>query len=258
MHATTADGVQLALHHVPAHGSSRGVVLLGHAMMANARSLEPLQRALGRAGLDTFALDFRGHGKSRPPDPRRDRWPFDAYAELDLPAALAAVSAETGAGASEITWVGHSLGGLVGLAHAAPDAPLRRRMLASAYIALARACNGAPIRRLGLGSDDENPAYVAEWGRWALSGRWTSEDGYDYAAALGRVDARVLCTWGGGDWMCTDADAMALALELPRAKVETLRIAKSTGFPRDADHFAPVRDARLGAAWDVIAAFSMR
>ncbi len=251
-------------------------------MMASARSLEPLQRALARAGLDTFALDFRGHGKSRPPDPRRDRWPFDVYVDRDLPAALAAVSARTGVPVPEITWVGHSLGGLVGLAHAArrvgdgraapdrlvcvctslwragPGTPLRRRMLASAYVGVARAFGGAPIRRLGLGTDDENPEYVAEWGRWALSGQWTAEDGYDYGAALARVDARVLCTWGGGDWMCTDADAMALALELPRARVETLRIARSTGFPRDADHFAPVRDARLGAAWDVIAAFSSR
>lgn len=249
-------------------------------MMANARSLEPLQRALARAGLDAFALDFRGHGRSRPPDPRRHRWPFDAYVDQDLPAALAAVSAETRTPIDAITWIGHSLGGLVGLAHAArrvadgrpaparmvavctslwragPRAPLRRRMLASAYVGLARAFRGAPIRRLGLGSDDENPAYVAEWGRWALSERWTAEDGYDFGGALARIDARVLCVWGAGDWMCTDADAMALALELPGASVQTLCIARSAGFPRDADHFAPVRDARLGAAWDAIAAFA--
>jgi pimeloyl-ACP methyl ester carboxylesterase len=123
--ADTPDGWRLALARRRARGAARPTpVLLVHGIAANRVSLDfvlerwSLSAHLAAAGFDCFALDLRGHGlsrRARPDAPRR--WTFDDHVRLDVPAALAAVRAATGA--AEVHWVGHSQGGLIGMAASA-------------------------------------------------------------------------------------------------------------------------------------------
>ena len=277
--AITADGVRLAIAHAPARGPRRGAVLCTHAMMAHGRYFGVARRPsfagyLVERGIDVFALDWRGHGGSRPPDPRRAQWSFDDYVELDLPAAIAAIAIH-GIAPGELTILGHSLGGLVtlaalgtgtihglgGLALAAtsvwlpgPTGPRRRRALMAAYDLASRALGFAPIRALRLGTDDEPRAYVAQLTGWARTGRWTSRTGVDYLVSIDRIETPTFAFVGAGDRLCRPDDAEVLRGRLPGAM--PLRVVgEDHGDPADPDHFALFTDGRQTRLWDELIAF---
>jgi hypothetical protein len=174
--------------------------------------------------------------------------------------------------------VGHSLGGRVRLAHAAratqdgrpapgrlglvatscwrfdEGASLGRRMSISAYVGVARLRGHAPIRRLGMGTDDEPASYVRQLAGWARSGRFSGSDGFDFAAHFGLIRARALLVYGGGDPLCTAADTLRLERELG-GRARSIEVSRARGFAFEPDHFGLVRDPRAAAAWDELAAF---
>jgi pimeloyl-ACP methyl ester carboxylesterase len=116
---STPDGATIFLHHHRAAGTP---VLVVHGISSNhwCWDLAPgrsLAQALVDQGFDPWLLDLRGHGGARDqPDGVDGRWTLDDYALLDLPAALDFVREKTGA--SQVGYVGHSLGGMVGLIYA--------------------------------------------------------------------------------------------------------------------------------------------
>ena len=117
MQAITADGVRLSIRRHAAASDRRAVLLCTHAMMANGNYFERgFAQHLASRGIAVYVLDWRGHGASRPPHPQRDRWAFEDYVERDLPAAVDAVAADAGVDPEDLVYLGHSLGGLVGLA----------------------------------------------------------------------------------------------------------------------------------------------
>lgn len=272
--ALTGDGVRLVLRrHRPA-GPARAVCLTGHAMMAAGSYMERAGFAdyLAERGVDLFVLDFRGHGESVPPSPRGGRWSFDDYVRHDLPAALEAVSAATGAAPGELRYLGHSLGGLVGLAAfgtgaAACPARLalwatsvwlgggwRRRALLAAFALSARPLGYAPARLFRVGSEDEPRDYVADLHRWMRSGRWTSRAGTDYRAAMTGIDCPVWAVAGLGDALCRPDDAEAVRRLLTRA-APLRRVGRAHGDALDPDHFALFTARGLRPLWDELARF---
>ena len=131
---TTQDGAQVALHHRPADGPP---VLLVHGISSNYRCWDleegrSLASTLQRAGRDVWLLDLRGHGATKgakSPYGSRRGWSVDDYGRYDLPAAIEFVLKKTEA--SELDYVGHSMGGLVvtvALAHR-PELPLDRMVI---------------------------------------------------------------------------------------------------------------------------------
>ncbi len=275
--AVTADGVRLHLTRVPARGARRGVLLCTHAMMAHGRYFGATRRPgfaafLADRGLDVFVLDWRGHGGSRPPDPRRTQWCFDDYVELDLPAALAFVARTAGVAPGDVVVLGHSLGGLVTLAALGtgripavralilaatsvwlpgPSGPRGRRALMALYDVAARPLGFAPIRLLRFGTDDEPRDYVAQLTGWARTGRWTSRTGVDYLDALARVDLPVWAFVGAGDRLCRPDDAREIVGRLRGAA--PLRVVGSDfGDATDPDHFALFTDGRMAPLWTEI------
>jgi len=275
--ALTADGVRLALARWPAAGERRGVLLCTHAMMADARYFSrDFAPFLARRGLEVFTLDWRGHGDSVPPSPRADRWQFEDYVQLDLPAAMAAVCRIADVAPSDIAYLGHSLGGLVGLAafgtRAAPlpgrltlwatsvwlpgpGGSRRRRALMRLFSLAARPRGYAPARLLRVGSNDEPRAYVDQLAGWAHTGAWTAPGGFDYRDRLPSVAAPVWGVCGARDRLCSPGDAAALLDPLPGAR--PLRIVgPSFGDPCSPDHFGLFTDSRLAGLWTELVDFA--
>ncbi len=278
--ATTADGVRLALRRFPAAGSGRAVLLCTHAMMANGgyfhRGGAGFAAHLAAAGVEVHVLDWRGHGESVPPSPRDPGgWSFDDYVEFDLPAAIGAVVAAAGITPGELVYLGHSLGGLVGLAAfgtGAAPMPDRaswwatsvwlpgprgsrvRRGALELYRLLSLPRGYAPVRRLRAGTDDEPRRYVEQLAGWGRTGRWTGRTGTDYLAAVARVTCRSTAVTGAGDRLCRPSDASALAARLP-ACAPLRVIGRASGDVFDPDHFSLFTRDELRPIWDELVQF---
>ena len=112
------DGTPLYVRHWPA-AEPWGVVLIVHGIGEHSGRYERTGRLLAVAGLDTWAMDLRGHGLSEGRRVYVDRW--DDYLE-DVRVRLAAVRRP---GLPTVLF-GHSMGALISLTYvssgrAAPD-----------------------------------------------------------------------------------------------------------------------------------------
>ncbi|HUH00827.1 MAG TPA: alpha/beta fold hydrolase [Kofleriaceae bacterium] len=268
--ATTADRVRLSLRRYEAVGPRRAVLLCTHAMMARGAYFERrFAPHLAARGIEVYVLDWRGHGESVPPSPRRERWGFDDYVEFDLPAAVGAVCDRAGIAAGELCYLGHSLGGLVGLAGIGtgvvpaprlltlwatsvwlpgPTGPGSRRAIMAIYRAATRPLGFAPIRALRLGTDDESRGYVEDLTGWAASGRFTSRTGIDYLEAAASITAPAWAVTGAGDRLSSVADARAITARLPACALRV--VGRAHGDAIDADHFTLFTAAALAPLWD--------
>src|SRR5215831_20867384 len=117
-----SDGWELGVHYRAAAGRRFSEpVLLCHGLAANHFNFdfEPpfsLAHALAARGFDCFSIDCRGTAASRC-SPKRccsATYTVDDHIRLDAPTLLDIALAKTGA--KQAFWVGHSLGGLIGLA----------------------------------------------------------------------------------------------------------------------------------------------
>lgn len=119
----TEDGWRLDLRHYPGEGPP---VMLVHGMGANHYNWDyaeeiSLAHSLSEQGWDVWVPELRGDPGSRAPSKREGRnFSFDDHARFDLPAHTDAVL--QAAGADQLYWVGHSMGGML-LYTAARDYP---------------------------------------------------------------------------------------------------------------------------------------
>jgi pimeloyl-ACP methyl ester carboxylesterase len=144
--ATCSDGWELAVWHRPARQRRfLEPIVLCHGLANNHRIFDldsplSLAVALNEAGFDTYAVDLRGAGHSqRAPKGARFHASIDDHVQFDVPAVLNLALGR--AGSSKALWVGHSLGGLVGLASA--DETLQRQLAGLVTI-------GSPVYFTGL------------------------------------------------------------------------------------------------------------
>jgi pimeloyl-ACP methyl ester carboxylesterase len=136
----TADGWRIALHRYRPRAAALGLpAILCGGYACNRYFLDyderySLARFLARAGFDTWVLEPRGCGLAHPSrDCTRPRsWTFDDLVAFDVPTAVGHVAALTG---SEVTWVGHSMGGLLLYAYLGAGAEQVRRVRAGVTIA---------------------------------------------------------------------------------------------------------------------------
>jgi len=124
--ATCADGWELAVWKRPARLKRFAEpIVLCHGLGNNHRVFDlhaplSLSVALSEAGFDVYAVDLRGAGQSqRPPKGAQFHACIDDHVQFDVPAALELARRESGG--AKVLWVGHSLGGLVGLSAMTPD-----------------------------------------------------------------------------------------------------------------------------------------
>ena len=93
--------------------------MLCHGLGNNHRIFELIEdhsiiQALNAAGFDCYSLDLRGAGNSRHPSDSPAEVTFDDYVQRDLPAFIQRIQEHSYS--SQILWLGHSLGGLLGIA----------------------------------------------------------------------------------------------------------------------------------------------
>jgi len=123
----TEDGWRLALHRYCLRDHAVGLpVVLCHGLSANRYVFEipgapSLADFLRKNGRDVWVAELRGSGMSERPGFRHSdvpySWDFEDHLRHDVPAIIDCVLTRTGA--SRVHWVGHSMGGLLILAHLA-------------------------------------------------------------------------------------------------------------------------------------------
>jgi pimeloyl-ACP methyl ester carboxylesterase len=226
----TGDGVDLVLYRMdPGARTATATVsvLLVHGAFSShtvwlrgGTDNTGLARYLAALGCDVWLADWRMHGAAAR-EPRPHTWHFEDIITQDAPVLVDYVRTATG-GAAPV-WVGHSVGGVIGLAYLAREpaalaaivtlgtpgpimGPLRR-LMALGTIAICRALPRFPARTLRMGSEDEAALVLAEWMRWNVRGAWRGADGFDYLEALERSVAPVLTVAGEGDRLFAPARA---------------------------------------------------
>jgi predicted alpha/beta hydrolase len=253
-HITAADGVRLALHRVGPRGAQPVILVPGTfsnwSFWLGTRGTG-FARLLARNGFEAIVLDLRGHGASQRPAPGQ-RWTFDNWGRLDVPAAVRHVSA---AGARPLL-VGHSAGGasilaalaaeqdvhdvvIAAIIMATPLPWLQRWRLAGAYLMrfAARRLSTFPARLLGLGPEDELAGVMEQWMDWNIRGQWIGDDGTDYTAAFPRLRKPLLFIAGAGETRFAPPDAVEGLYDLVGSPRRLFVLAgRETGFSRDFGH----------------------
>lgn len=226
-------------------------------------------RELAGRGFEAWVVDLRGHGRSQRPAPGQ-RWNFDDWGRLDLPAVVRAAHDE----GRRPLLVGHSAGGASVLAALAGTSGLESRVAAAAIIATplpwlqrwrragawamrfaARHMDAFPARLLGLGPEDELPGVMEQWMDWNLRGRWIGRDGTDYSTALTQLRLPLLFIAGSGDHRFAPPAACRGLFELAGSRDRIfIEAGIDTGFSRDYGHVDLIvsREARR-EIWPLLA-----
>jgi predicted alpha/beta hydrolase len=261
---TTADGVSIAVHRLGDRDATPIILAPGTfsnwSFWLGTRGTGFAREAAAR-GFEAWVVDFRGHGESQRPAPGQ-RWVFDDWGRLDLPAVIAAVTSE----GRRPLLVGHSAGGASVLAALAGTPGLERDVRAAAIIATplpwlqhwrwfgawalrlaSRHMRTFPARLLGLGPEDELPGVMEQWMDWNIRGHWIGRDGTDYGQAFARLRLPLLFLAGTGDRRFAPPHACRGLHDLVGSADRLfIEAGTHTGFSRDYGHVGLLvsRDAR--------------
>ena len=120
---TTSSASRSTIESLSVTTSYRPVVLLG-AGCGNTVAVytlaaeKSLPQYLSSLNCDVWAYDLRGHGKSKAPE-STTQWSLNSYVFEDAVNAINFVRKETGEEENGIHYIGHSMGGMIGMALAA-------------------------------------------------------------------------------------------------------------------------------------------
>ncbi len=227
------------------------VLVLAHSLAANRDMWEP-QMDLLRPHFTVVRFDVRGHGRSRVSEP--------PYAMADLAADASDVLDEVGA--ERATWVGLSLGGMIGLTLAlAEPGRIERLVVADSTAAYPPPAHQMWRERIAA-VEAGGMAAIAEatLGRWFTQGFRERElatverirrmilgtdpkgfvgaagaiIGYDVSARLGEISCPTLIMVGAEDQATPPAMSEALARGIPGAELDMIP---------DAAHIASIEQA---------------
>lgn len=276
---TAADGWQLNARLLRGEGEPRALVVAGHAMMVDGRTIftenrPSLATELAGQGFAVLVPDLRGHGRSGPTVRQGGHW---HYADLVADTAAWLELARKLAQGRPILWLGHSLFGHVSLAwfgqhpQEAPAAIvamavnvwarrfeprplvwLAQRSLMATASGVVRVAGRMPARLLRFGSNDEPAGYWADMARFGRRNRWCAADGTDFHANLAQLPCPLLCVVSEGDRLFTRPDA-GIAFVAGMPQVTVLRLGAATTQPDLAgavpDHMGLVTDTRCQPLW---------
>jgi oxygen-independent coproporphyrinogen-3 oxidase len=251
--ATTRDGVRLAMLRFARPDTRFAPVLLTHGTFSNASICTRFADYLRAAGFDTWVFEWRGHGASDAGTTEAD---YEHLADYDVEAATRFVLEQTGA--RELCFVGHSAGGVLPWMHLArtPSHASRFRGIASlaaqtthagrsfarnlalsTTIWVSRMFGRAPARLFRLGPNDETCAFMAQWARWNMDGRWVGAGGLDYLERLATLRVPALILAAAGDrFIAPLAGCRQLFDALGTSEKTFIHCGKADGFSEDYTH----------------------
>lgn len=279
----TSDGWSLRADVHEPREEPAGTVVLSHAMMARRTTFDRpegrgIARRLVERGWRVVCFDFRAHGDSAPRTHEGGDFSYDDYVRQDVPAVCEFARSRT-AGGTPLVLLGHSLGGHVALAsqgtgaarfdgivgvganvwlrelEPSPARWLVKRAALATVVAVCRRVGRFPARALRIGSDDESRAYFEDFDRYARTGRWSSRDGEDYLAALGRVTVPFLQVVSEGDRLECVAESGARFAAKCGGPHEVIRVRQSDDGGPPPDHMRMVTGGRIGSVWDRVEAW---
>ncbi len=251
------------------------MVICAHAMMVDMRTFEKsgFAKVLASRGYGVFLFNFRGRDPNGPTD-----WSYEDLIQYDVPAVIDTVT-EVSPGLPHV-WLGHSLGGHVGLAahryehlnavHALvlvstnvwlPSLePNRfRRLRKSLYMlfgqTMVRLFGTVPVVKLGVGTVDEAPTYLKDLINWWRDDRWShGVHEPDYLSAIHGLNRPVLCVIGSDDHLEAHPDAVRAFLKAFQPKNSTVLIADDhwTGGKAPTDHMRLITSKHSAPGWHQI------
>lgn len=223
-------------------------VLILPAMGTPARYYRAFARQLHAEGLTALTVDMRGQGESTPRVTDADAVDhgYRTIVEQDIVAVIEAIRAELGP-EPPLYLLGHSMGGQLGLVHAALGigpgvdgvalvasgsvwfrayGPLRGPLLlvGELFIAATSTLLGRwPGTKLGFGGN-QSKGVMRDWARQGRTGRYSSPGSpHDYEAALRNLDLPVLVVRVEGDTWAPAPAVDHLVGKVPAARVTRLR-----------------------------------
>lgn len=249
-------------------GTTGPAVLLVHGAISNGRvfysdSGRGLAPWLARRGYDAFVLDLRGRGRSLPPIGAGSAHGQTETIVGDLPAALEAIDALRPGAA--LYCVAHSWGGVYFSSALARRPDWARRVRACVYFGSKRSIRVRNWRRLveidfiwqraaswivrrhgyldaaryRIGMEAETAKSLRQSQQWVREDEWRdSDDGFDYRAALARVELPpTLYLAGRADACRGHADDVArFVAESGRHRSRLQLLGKPEGMARDYGH----------------------
>lgn len=277
----TDDGWRLAVEEQHPECAPLGVVVCGHAMMCDRRTLDRpnggLGTALRDAGFIVWLCDLRGHGESGPRASRRTDISYDDYVLRDIPALVRAARAtypELPLAVVGHSLTGHaaaaaisqtpglpvdalvSLGGNVWLPSLEPETWrwVVKRVLLEIFGLSGQLVGRVPVRGLRMGTDDEGATYARQFAMNARNDRWASADGTrDYLVGLQRLTLPVLSVAGAADrWLCHPDSARRWLARAISARVTYRAVGERPGDPADIDHMGLVLNPEMAPVWSEI------
>lgn len=209
---------------------------------------------LADQGFDVWIPELRGHGLS-PKGEGFSGITAEDQIRFDLPAVQNAVWSLT---QSPAFWIGHSYGGLFGLAALSAGWLDQQRMrgivtfgsqishgdwylkippVAWALSAILSVKGDFPAPRLGLGPEIEPAGTMRETIRWKkFRGRWSNSEGFSYWDGLGGITLPVMTYAAADDKNDPPHGCRKIHKRLGSLDKMFLVLGKDTGFSRDYDH----------------------
>jgi len=248
------DGWRLSIVDLPARGRPRGLVVVGHAMMVDRRTVyrddrPSLCTTLADRGFRVWALDLRGHGDSGPTVARGGSWSYDdlvqdvgvylRHAHVSAPQLPVALVGNSLFGHLSLAWLGlhpdAEVAALVGFAvniwNRRWTATTRRdwvkRALIRTSLPLVHKLGRVPVRSFGLGQVDEPLSY---WRSMTSQQSWGTPGGVDYSITLERVRQPFLHVLSDGDRLLSHPDDAQLFTSALRRR-EVLRLGAGCAEP---------------------------
>jgi alpha-beta hydrolase superfamily lysophospholipase len=234
-----AGGVRIVYDVWTPEGPPRGVVVLSHGYAEHARRYDHVAERFGDAGLITYALDHRGHGRSA----GKRVWLKRLSDYTDDFAALVDIAAADHPDLNRVV-LGHSMGGGIVFAYGAEHpgdytamvlsgpavaAQLEAgELLAAVGKALGKVFPGMPVRKLPADAVSRDPEVVAKYESdplvyhgWMPAGitRALLEVGENQPRLAAKLTAPLLIVHGDKDRLISVAGSRMLADNAASAEV---------------------------------------
>ncbi|HVK76568.1 MAG TPA: alpha/beta fold hydrolase [Kofleriaceae bacterium] len=255
-----ADGHPLAADHYAPLGPLRAAAVIAPAMAVPRRLYRHLASYLASHGVAVVVPDYRGVAGS--PAPRDRAVMVHDWADLDMPAALAELTARYPD--APRVWIGHSVGGqLLGLTRNPPvdralllasqsghwrlwRGPARLGMAAFGHVVVPGlvALTGRLPMRL-VGGEDVPAGAARQWARWIRDRRYMADFARTRpggaAAGFDRFTGPLRAYAVADDGYAPRAGVDALVAEFTRARREVIAIAPADLGVRRLGHFGVVQ-----------------